>query len=78
MLNRRWLQAVVVYLDDFFIKADTMQDCARILHILIKLIRKLGFQINWNEVVDPTTKITFLGIEIDSFEMCLRLPEEKL
>ena len=68
MLNRRGLQAVGVYLDDFFIKADTMQDCARILHILIKLLRKLGFQINWNKVVDPTTKITFLGIEIDSYE----------
>ena len=78
MLNCHGLKAVVVYLDDFFIKADTMQDCARILHILIKLLRKLGFQINWNKVVDPTTKITFLGIEIDSFEMCLHLPEEKL
>ena len=78
MLKRRGLKAVVVYLDDFFIKADTMQDCAMALDILIKLLRKLGFQINWNKVTDPTTKITFLGIEIDSLEMCLRLPDEKL
>ena len=78
MLNRRGLKATVVYLDDFFIKADTLYDCAAALQILVQLLRKLGFQINWNKVVDPTTKITFLGIEIDSVNMTLRLPDEKL
>ena len=29
-------------------------------------------------MVDPTTRITFLGIEIDSIALCLRLPDEKL
>ena len=50
------------------------------LHLtcLLHFFGKLGFNINWNKVVDPTTKLTFLGIEIDSVEMCLRLPEEKL
>ena len=46
--------------------------------MLISLLRKLGFQINWNKVIDPSTTITFLGIEIDSIAMCLRLPDEKL
>ncbi|MEW8544217.1 MAG: hypothetical protein AB2693_11850, partial [Candidatus Thiodiazotropha sp.] len=48
------------------------------MKLLIALLRKLGFQINWKKVVDPSTKITFLGIEIDSIAMCLRLPDEKL
>ena len=78
MLNRRGLKATVVYLDDFFIKADTLNDCAAALQILVQLLRKLGFQINWNKVVDPTTKITFLGIAIDSVNMTLPLPDEKL
>ncbi|MES9970252.1 MAG: reverse transcriptase domain-containing protein [Candidatus Thiodiazotropha sp.] len=78
MLNRRGLKATVVYLDDFFIKADNFQDCAAALQMLIQLLRKLGFHINWNKVIDPTTKIIFLGIEIDSVNMCLRLPEDKL
>ena len=78
MLNRRGLKATVVYLDDFFIKADTLNECAAALQILVQLVRKLGFQINWNKVVDPTTKLTFLGIEIDSVNMTLRLPDEKL
>lgn len=78
MLKRRGLNATVVYLDDFFIKADSFEGCAQALQVLISLLRKLGFSINWNKVIDPTTKITFLGIEIDSDDMCLRLPEEKL
>ena len=78
MLNRRGLKATVVYLDDFFIKADTLNDCTAALQILVQFLRKLGFQINLNEVVDPTTKITFLGIEIDSVNMTLRLPDKKL
>ena len=70
---------MVVYLNDFLlIKADTFEACVSALNMLIALLRKLGFNINWNKVVDPTTKLTFLGIEIDSVEMCLRLPEEKL
>ena len=78
MLIRHGLTATVVYLDDFFIKADTFQDCLAAMNMLISLLRKLGFHINWKKVVDPTTKITFLGIEIDSIAMCLRLPDDKL
>ena len=78
MLIRHGLAATVVYLDDFFIKADTFQDCLAAMNMLISLLRKLGFHINWKKVVDPTTKITFLGIEIDSIAMCLRLPDDKL
>lgn len=78
MLIRRGLTATVVYLDDFFIKADTLKECAEAMNLLIALLRKLGFQINWKKVVDPSTKIIFLGIEIDSIAMCLRLPDEKL
>ena len=78
MLIRRGLIATVVYLDDFFIKADTFADYLRAMNMLISLLRKLGFHINWNKVIDPSTTITFLGIEIDSIAMCLRLPDEKL
>lgn len=78
MLKRHGIKATVVYLDDFFITAPTFNDCMQSLNLVVGLLRKLGFHINWNKVVDPTTKITFLGIEIDSLAMCLRLPDEKL
>ncbi|CAC5389298.1 unnamed protein product [Mytilus coruscus] len=37
-----------------------------------------GFAINWSKVVDPTQCITFLGVEIDSTTMEVRLPGDKL
>ena len=78
MFRRHGLAATVVYLDDFFIKADTFEQCLVALNWTITLLRKLGFQINWNKVVNPFSKITVLGKEIDSEAMCLKLPDEKL
>ena len=78
MLKRKGLEATVVYLDDFFIKADSFRECLDALNLVINLLRKLGFHINWKKVNDPCTKIVFLGIEIDSVNMCLRLPDDKL
>ena len=46
MLIRRGLTATVVYLD----KADTFQDCLAAINLLISLLRKLGFHINWNRM----------------------------
>ena len=45
------------------------------LNLVISLLRKLGFHINWKKVTDPGTKIVFLGVKIDSVNMCLRLPD---
>ena len=49
-----------------------------ILSITTSLLHKLGFSINMNKVVDPTTTLTFLGIEIDSVAMCLHFLDDKL
>ena len=78
MLKRKGLNATVVYLDDIFIKSNSFQECLDALNLVIGLLRKLGFRINWKKVTDPSTKIVFLGIEIDSVNMCLRLPDVKL
>lgn len=58
--------------------SESKKVCAEALNILIQLLRKLGFMIHWGKVVDPTTCITFLGIELNSVSMTLSLPEEKL
>lgn len=75
-MARKGFDLLVVYLDDFLIIAKSQEECARALLVLIQLLRKLGFAIHWGKVVDPTQKITFLGIE--SIGMCLRLPQGKL
>lgn len=78
MMARKGYDLTIVYLDDFLIISESKQVCAEALRTLIQLLRKLGFMIRWGKVVDPTTRITFLGIELDSVSMTFRLPEEKL
>lgn len=78
MLCRRGLEAAVVYLDDFLIKADTFQEGIEALKLLITILHRLGFSDKSKNVNDTTTKIIFLGIEIDPVDMYLRLPDDKL
>ena len=68
---------IVAYLDDFFICEATKDLCSKALRSLVQLLRKLGFLINWNKVVDPTNSLTFLGVQICSREICLRPPSDK-
>ena len=77
MIERRGF-TVLAYLDDFLIIADTKVACQHAYKELIKLLRDLGFQINWDKVVGPCQRLTFLGIEIDTVRRQLTLPERKL
>lgn len=68
----------IAYLDDFLLIADTKEECSRQALELIKLLRYLGFSINYNKVVGPAQCITFLGVMLDSINCTLSLPKEKL
>ena len=79
MMAKRFPQAsLVVYLDDFLLLAPSASVCQAAQATLLKLLRTLGFQISWTKVIDPAQRIIFLGIELDSLDMCLRLPSAKL
>lgn len=77
MMQRRGY-VTLVYLDDFLILAATAQECYRAFHVLVSLLQRLGFTINWDKVSYPCQKLTFLGVLIDSVNRTLALPEEKL
>lgn len=70
--------SIVAYMDDFFLCESSYDRCQEAMLVLISLLRKLGFHISWPKVSGPCHTITFLGIEIDSCSMQLRLPEVKL
>ena len=78
MMSRRGFHNIVVYLDDFLVIEKSKQRCLHAMNVLINLLRMLGFAINWSKVIDPCHKIIFLGIELDSNNLCLTLPERKL
>ena len=78
MMARKGFPYIVVYLDDFLIIAPSLDECQVALDILLRLLRKLGFQINWQKVVDPTQSLVFLGIQLDTIEMTMCIPYSKL
>ena len=78
MLQRQGIFSVVCYLDDFLIIANSKNQCQNHMDALLGLLKNLGFTINWKKVVPPTQCITFLGISINSLDMSLSIPSDKL
>ena len=78
MMKRRNIKAIIVYLDDFWIRAATKEEAKLAMDILLKLLMKLGFSIQWRKLVPPTQILTFLGLEINTIEQTLRLPVAKV
>ena len=48
------------------------------LRILVETFEKLGLPIVWNKLEGPSTRLTFLGFELNSIQMEVRLPFSKL
>ena len=73
------VKKVFHYLDDILVLgAPGSEECAHGLTTLLGLTEWLGFPVATEKVEEPTTRLTFLGIEIDSESLTLRFPEEKL
>ena len=69
---------VVCYLDDYLIIDGDKNNCQKGYELLLGVLQKLGFDVNFNKVQEPVQRITFLGIEIDSVNSTLSLPKNKL
>ena len=66
------------YLDDFIVVADSFDKCCQAQNFLIRTLRSLGFYISWRKVTSPSQLCRFLGIDIDSVNLRLLLPNDKL
>ncbi len=55
-----------------------LDQCEVDLQRLLGVFSKLNVPVAMEELEGPTTCLSFLGIELDSMQMCLRLPQEKL
>ncbi|XP_052809111.1 uncharacterized protein LOC128237559 [Mya arenaria] len=78
IMQQRGYQTLIVYLDDFLIVGNTFKECQQALHELMRLVRELGFQINYNKIEGPSQDLTFLGLVLDSVNMTIRIPETKI
>ena len=66
------------YLDDFLIIADTWESCRDAQLALHSTLRNLGFDIAYKKVQSPAQVQRYLGIDIDTVNMKLILPQDKL
>lgn len=67
------------YLDDFlFLGPPNHDECASSLHTALQVCSQLGVPVANHKTEGPTTKLTFLGIQIDTEAMQLRLAQDKL
>ena len=68
----------VNYLDDFLVLGHTKEEAQLAQNIVIKTLRYLEIYISWAKVTPPSKVCRYLGLDIDSIEMELRLPKDKL
>jgi hypothetical protein len=67
------------YLDDFlFCSPAALTACQVALQKALPLCERLGLPVAPEKIEDPCTRLSFLGITIDSQSMMLSLPEAKL
>ena len=70
---------IIVELDNFLIITKNVEQTIVSRDIVIYLIENLGFFINLKiSVLHPTQRIEFLRMMIDSLELTVSLPQEKV
>ena len=63
------------YLDDFiFVGEGDTENCAKLLHCFKDLTSEIGVPLAEDKTAGPTTKLTYLGFEIDTLDMVIRIP----
>ncbi|XP_048254567.1 uncharacterized protein LOC125381567 [Haliotis rufescens] len=70
---------IMHYLDDFLTGGTAgTSHCSDNLNGCVNTLEQLGVPIAHDKTVGPTTKLTFLGLEIDTIAMQIRIPEPKI
>ena len=70
---------LILYLDDMLLMAQSQSELKSVVKSVTQLLQLLGFTINWEKSnLSPTQRIQFLGFVVDSVEMTMSLPKEKV
>jgi len=77
-LLRRLNIRAIIFLDDIVVIASTEEEAVIARDTLIYILQSLGFTVNVEKSeLNPTEKLEFLGVIVDSLEMSLALPQGK-
>ena len=73
------MRTLLHYLNDFItIGPPDTPECGTNLRKLCELCAELGVPVATEKTVGPTTSLTFLGIEVDTNQLEIHLPQDKL
>ena len=78
LIRHERVESTMHYLDDFFIVASSCESCEEALRKLLTVFARLNVPIATEKLEGATRTLTFLGIEMDTVAMSLRLPMEKM
>ena len=79
MIRQKGVEDIGHYLDDFVVLGPPGSEvCGTGLQVAMGMSEEAGLPVAPHKTMGPATVIPFLGIEIDSEKMELRLPTEKL
>ena len=79
MMGQNGVKFADHYIDDFItLGKPNSTECADNVQLMLSTCEKAGVPIEANKSEGTASCITFLGIEIDTVTMELRLPKEKL
>ncbi|KAK3103024.1 hypothetical protein FSP39_015834 [Pinctada imbricata] len=77
--RRSGSECIVHYLDDFLLAGAANSDgCIELMACYSNLCEELGVPLAPEKTIGPATCLTFLGLEIDTVQMLVRIPQEKL
>ena len=78
ILIQKHIPKLLHYLDDFILVAKSLSLAEEQKQSLVSTCSVLGVPLEPSKLVGPATCLTFLGIEIDTIALQIRLPEDKL
>ena len=74
----RGITRLLHYLDDFVFVAESKEAAEKKKQLLVSIWEELGIPLEPSKLEGPATCLSFLGIEVDTVALQLRLPPEKL
>lgn len=66
------------YLDDIICLSESYEQGVQDQLLAISVLRRVGFYIAWEKVNSPSQKVVYLGIELNTVDMYMKLPEAKI
>lgn len=77
-IDKLGIPFIIHLLDDFFIAAPDYDDCKTFLGKFLEMCKYVGIPMAKDKTTEPSTIMSFAGIELDSMRQEARLPEEKV